>query len=524
MNILKLRKQERGIPGSGLGLLLDARSIAFYIDGEKTFFKQLSHASGTKFGSIECLLFFLQVLQKYESIRELELEDLELGFIATYARLELDIPYIVSGVETLPASLWHLVFNSKGVINSAKLLKKLYLPEGYPQAKECKQTKITTDEKELRVRALIVAYYSEPFDAVGSKRPEFMNNYFNSKEGVTSSIVSAVNSAKPNHQMVPDPGVVSMNPIEDMDVLSLYKERVSIIGASWVKPLTKALDQQLTVKENKPNVIIFTGNPFYYFGVANYIKNKYGILTVLDYRDPFANNPLMLRSLKVKTVQKKLESYYNSNADIICVVNSKCLELIEGPVSNKRTLIIENGFDESLYKERSKISTEGALTFVYAGSFGAFRSGEVFLEALSGFEHKMNYVGGDEKFGIEYDFVQRLGHRPISETSKIISEADVGVVFATGETFESTTKIYDYIGAGLPILIVTNGEPRTGAIHELTKNLNEIYWVLNSKSEIKNFLESYIPANPNRAEVDRYSRGFQTNLLLNCIEGCLSGN
>lgn len=518
MNILRLC-DDLGVPDAhSFSLVYADNNLGFY-RGEELIDEAVVHSvKSTKLWSIECIQFLTKKLELFPEIKLLSLGHISLGFMINYAHRELSYPYVIDGISSIPTSEWYLAFNCSGFKNTGDLLKSLVLPESYSCSSEKKEL-VKVGDDELNI--LIVAYYCDPFGGVGAKRPTFLNQFFNSVDGVSSKLVGAISSDSPDIDMVPDYGFDAYNQIDDVDIQTLSDEGISIIGSSWIEPLRIYLDGVFLNRSVAPDAIIFSGNPFYYFKLSRYVKNRYGVMLILDYRDPFANNPLMLRSSKVKDLQKRLESSFNRMADLVCVVNQPCLDLLESRDETNKPIVVENGYDERLYQEKNKNPDKDGLTFVYAGSFSKFRNGENFELALKSTSWNMNYLGSDGAFGVESSQITRFGHVQIATAAKVISSSDVGVVFATGEEFESTTKVYDYIGADLPILIVTNGAPRTGALNDLVGNLDEVYWVENDVHEIEKFLSGFSPVKPCRDGIERYSRGYQASLLLDEIKGAL---
>lgn len=65
---------------------------------------------------------------------------------------------------------------------------------------------------------------------------------------------------------------------------------------------------------------------------------------------------------------------------------------------------------------------------------------------------------------------------------------DVCTIFTSGHLFESTTKIFDYIALNKIILVITDGEIKTGQIHNITKDYPYVYWAKNDLNEIEEIL------------------------------------
>ena len=73
-------------------------------------------------------------------------------------------------------------------------------------------------------------------------------------------------------------------------------------GLSWISQLKAYLIKtQLPIKFD---VVLITGGPFMHFSIAKFIKKRFkNTQVILDYRDPFAHNPVFSNNpLKIKLV------------------------------------------------------------------------------------------------------------------------------------------------------------------------------------------------------------------------------
>ena len=97
---------------------------------------------------------------------------------------------------------------------------------------------------------------------------------------------------------------------------------------------------------------------------------------------------------------------------------------------------------------------------------------------------------------------------------------EIAIIFTSGYTFESTTKIFDYIALDRIILIVTDGEIKTGAIHDISKKYPQIYWTKNNTIDIEITLQN-IKNNIRSIQYENkylYSRGYGLSKLVNIMK------
>jgi hypothetical protein len=177
------------------------------------------------------------------------------------------------------------------------------------------------------------------------------------------------------------------------------------------------------------------------------------------------------------------------------------LALIQG-ADKKRTVIIDNGFDEVLiYDALSSnlkiLEDSEKIRFVYAGQL-TYRDPTCLLEIIRDSEklkHSVEfiYVGDkskwfepfhDEKWLIE------LGPRTYFETMLVLKSCDYGLIFTEGYQFESTTKIFDYMGMGLQIIIISDNDIEQSAMADYARLYKNAQIIKNNKGEIAEYLFS----------------------------------
>ena len=342
------------------------------------------------------------------------------------------------------------------------------------------------------MKILFIAYHFEPYPGVGSQRISYWAKHLNE---VAPDIKVDVITATKGCIQIPN-GKVIYNEKKGTGLWTKFFKTDP--GASWGYDIKKWL-----LKNGKSyDIVLFTGGPFLHFRVAKWIKKHTAVKIIFDFRDPMSLNPRN-KSNKISLILKNrvmriIERNFNKNADVIISVNKWCLSLLLG-IKNKKKIIIDNGFDEIISNEvRSSknniIEINDKIRFVYAGKFYPSGSQITFLEIL---KNNTNLNGKIEFFhiGEPYPFLYpykgekwfiEFGQKSYYETLSIIKQCDYGLIFPSGHPFESTTKIFDYIGMGLNVLMVANIVPIDGALVEYSKNYQQIEWVKNC--QLKSFL------------------------------------
>lgn len=263
-------------------------------------------------------------------------------------------------------------------------------------------------------------------------------------------------------------------------------------GSRWYY----ALKNFFRLNTKKYDTVILTGNPFMHFFIAKYLKKVMGCRIILDFRDPFARNERSAGNGLVLAIKRKLltlfEYYFCEFADKIITMNPYCSELL---CSRRQKIveIIDNGYDEinlANAEEQCYFNNSSVLSLIYLGSFARDRSISNLLAANEQIPSKFNilHIGNIDKSLINDSRIKCTGLVPYTKAIGYAKAADVGLIIASGKKFESTTKIFDYIGMNLPILIVTNGQPRIGNVQEVVKDYPLVWWVENNPQDIERAL------------------------------------
>ena len=299
----------------------------------------------------------------------------------------------------------------------------------------------------------------------------------------------------------------------------------SDLGATWFYDLRKYFSKN----KKKYDVVVITGNPFLHFFIAKILKKTMGCKIVLDFRDPFAKNERNASTaLSVKLKRKILvlfEYLFCESADKIIVMNEGCKKLL---CSRQQDIIeiIDNGYDEkSLHNATKKTigCNNSKKTIVYLGSFAVDRNIDNLLTSNKalGFAFDILHIGKPLESLNEETGVNCTGLVSYSDAIGYAKGADIGLILASGKYFESTTKVFDYIGLKMPILIITNGKIKTGNLFELLKDYPLVYWAENNIPSIKGALteidRSSIENGTDKFVTEQHSRSEGLLKLVNVI-------
>ena len=366
------------------------------------------------------------------------------------------------------------------------------------------------------LRVLVVAYFSGPCRTVGVQRVNYWLEALGSAaDGVVEvDIVTSIawSSSAGRVHVVPDRNHACLferdGSVEEWAQMFAKSEQQDARSFNTMSTYWRvAIEQYFDARDEHYDVVLISGNPFAVFDFANYAKRRWYAKVVLDYRDPFANNPRMKYSEEAREKARYVERGYNYQADLITVVNDDCVGLVEGG-EDTLVLVVPNGFDErAVPPPKAPFSdTDGKIHLVHAGTLFADRSPVALLGALDPEKHQLHHVGS--MAGVPEGDNEALvlhGTLPYEQTLSVIGSGQCGVVFVTETGFETPTKVYDYLAYGLDILIVTSGPIGGGALASALKGYPNVYWAANEPESLAAFVANY---NPSQSRQDEKAYAF----------------
>ena len=387
------------------------------------------------------------------------------------------------------------------------------------------------DRKNAPLKILIVAYFAGECSTVGVSRVNYWAEELDRvSEGRTETYIATAFPAFPNGSST------RVHRIPDIHGLALWEAEGS--QPDWAVTFIQtergrkniasgyywriALEKYFEALQENFDVVIVSGNPFAYFDFAAFAKRRWNAKVILDYRDPFANNPAFRYSSQARAEARRLERGYNYQADLILAVNPACRNLVE---LNDEVPIVEipNGFDERIVAKVAREHPSGdQIHFIHVGSFTSYRSApQPFLRSMDPVRHRVHHVG--RQVGLtEEDLGQESlvlhGILSYRETMAYVAGAHCGLIFLSPHEFETTTKVFDYLAFRIDILVVAERTERSGSLWELTSHLPNVHWVKNQEQDIRAFLENYRPGEDRPDCTQAFSRRASTERLLGHIE------
>lgn len=358
------------------------------------------------------------------------------------------------------------------------------------------------------MKILFIAYFHDPFPGVGAKRVSYWSQNI-AKHGLESHVITATEQSSHSR---------SITFVKDSNQPGMLGKFIKDPGLSWKKDLIAYFE---SLEHFDSDIVLITGGPFMHFGVGKYLKRKFGVKLILDFRDPFAINPgFKKQSLKAR-IKRHFEKRFIKSADKVITVNEYCQQLLAARPNQIK--IIENGFNElDLPHKLPTGSVDAKFHIAHAGTFiSGNRNPEVFLDTLAeNFSDSVMFhqFGKDSEYFESYrtkSFFNYEGMVSYPQLINSLRKMDACMLITEGKAFESTTKVFDYIGLNQKILLVTCGEIHSGNLEKITKNYPNVYWVKNNKNEISRAIEEMKKSDVKLFNPESFSR---QNSLVNLVD------
>lgn len=317
----------------------------------------------------------------------------------------------------------------------------------------------------------------------------------------------------------------------------------------WVNRCLKEIEQIIDLKDI--DIIYTTGNPFSTFFLGYYIKTKYGIKWVMDYRDPWVSNDFYVekyyKSAEVE-LQRQLENKLVNSSDYIIGAADFGRDLTEKyGVSAEKFVEVTNGYDEDDFRNiKIKKDKKAKFTLCYNGNLYGERNPVHLLRIINflieegkinnskirwiwngSIEKRWKYLLDKED---KYGLIQYNGY--LSHQDSIVSAitSDLLIQFGVegaGTNFVYCGKLFEYLRMKKPILsFSTKGGVLDKVLQETHSGKNFDY--RDEPGITEYLLETYDAwergteaIHPNEEEIRKYDRENLTSKLANVFNEVL---
>ncbi len=264
----------------------------------------------------------------------------------------------------------------------------------------------------------------------------------------------------------------------------------------WLQPAVK---KAVSLHQEAPfDIVLATIPPYTGALVAHKVARKTGLPYVIDFRDDWLDNPRHVYPTPLhRSIHRFLERRVVKDASALIFIN----EQISATVSDRFAAldregqalpglhVIPQGFDRQDFAIIDSDAREAAepakkLRFLYSGVFYDAQTPDYFLNALRHFIDARPDAGEAleavfvgllpersrrliEELALE-EWVHYAGYRPHEECVRYLLGADVlwmTVGRGAGQHLISTSKLFEYFGAGKPILGLVPEGAAQDALH-----------------------------------------------------------
>jgi hypothetical protein len=352
-------------------------------------------------------------------------------------------------------------------------------------------------------KVLIISYYFPPYNGVPGWRPYSWSKHFH-KSNIYPTVItrhwdgnentwadSIKESDAPMITNKTDQGTVLFLPyhhswLKKISDTPFFK----IPGLSKIYYLCLMLFGRLSVeidafysfkkfllsylKDHTFDMVIVSAPPQNLVRLGYYIKKKYNIPFVVDYRDIWDNDELKDNykpsfNRKIRTVITKIYMRkWLKEAEFVITVSSSLAKKIRS-ITKKEVREITNGFEEELFISKNAAPSKTVFTISIIGTIYPQQDISIIIDGLNKFiiaagatKVKMNFIGIEAIDKISQEIKSKLVKECLYTTQRLSREAAIEytltshvLLYAGWKNYQGiySGKIFDYLGAKRNILI-----------------------------------------------------------------------
>ncbi len=371
----------------------------------------------------------------------------------------------------------------------------------------------------MKDKLLILTFTFHPYSTISSFRmlrfARYLPEYGIEPYVITAKHSKTVSDSFPNTRYIKT--LFSYRYESPLNPIRFQKKRVSFIKISnylirLVKDIITSPDKHLfwsimiipdavrTIKKEKINTLLVTGDPFSLFIAGMLIKTLSGVKLILDYRDPWLSNRMnRIQTFLRRFMNARLQSICLKAADLVMSVYGFVLE--ELPVDKSRTFWLPNGYDPEFFKNIKPVTDKEneVFTFIYAGKIDVntgyynpvtlLKGYQLFREENPSYKTKIVMFGQvsreTQETLAEKNLLQNVELAGLVTPREVIehaarSDALLQYIAPMKSSEQIASKLYEYLMLEKPIISVNK---ETGAIAELLSETRAGYACENDEIE-----------------------------------------
>jgi hypothetical protein len=461
--------------------------------------------------------------------------------------------------QLVPDSNYQSLYTRRGsAVQLSKILDQFYLP----------------DWSKDFIKVIIFAHDFPPYTSIGALRPYSWYNYLyefgiypivitrqwdSSKQSPVDVVKGSENKfeTRSNFQT----GTIIRVPYEpnlrDKIIIKYGLDRLNFIRRmlTFYYSVTKFISSQSdntyvfqyqgqqVLEDDKCDVIIATGEPFFLFKYAYALSIKYKIPWIADYRDGWTTNSVNIPKTIIEILVNKFfetrEKQYLDSVTIITNASPTYAEDFKAKYPHKDVKVVFNGYDSNLYDKFSDVKqNKDVFTITYAGILYPYHQLELFLEGYKMFIKRKNIEKAELLFlGIEfypdqkqrlisYDsylepFIKTTPRIPHEMVLSKLKESNL-LLLLTDENAKSLhAKVFEYLLSERKIILVKNDK---GVLEQILKESKggEVFSEVNEICDaICKYYDEWIETGEVKHSpilLEKYNRRYQAEVLANLIK------
>lgn len=263
------------------------------------------------------------------------------------------------------------------------------------------------------------------------------------------------------------------------------------------------------VEIEKPAVVIFSALPVSLVRLAAFVKSRFNISVVIDFKD-FWNNNLLNDNYKFSGrakfyffIQELYIKKWLRDIDLVVSVSQPILDKIKKHTP-ATAFLLHNGYERELFKEIAVEEDEKVFTIVLTGMLYSMQDWRLLVNGFNRFLESSNYPENVCLYFIGLDYVPELADNirklipaknlvitnrlPRKEALKYMKKASI-LLYAGWKGWRGiySGKIFEYLGARRNILLAPGDNNVLDALLHETKAGR----VVNSEEEMASVLEGW---------------------------------
>ncbi len=297
------------------------------------------------------------------------------------------------------------------------------------------------------------------------------------------------------------------------------------------------------IRMNKIDVIYSSYAPSAPHFIAAKLQRESDIPWIAEFRDTWTMSPYRTTTCVSRFFEQKLEKRVMKNSSCLVAVSEQDAQQLQ-ELHSKKVTVITNGFDEEDYQKEVPLTSKFTITYT-GGIYPGKRDPATLFEAVKELrengkilpdDFEIRFFGGAslktllpliERCRLE-DMVRVYDSVPFKESIKKQKESTILLLLEWDNPAASGTltgKLYEYLGAGRPILAIAY---KSGAIDRLLQETSTgilVNKVETMKSVLCSWLEEWHQLgkvisywNPDLEAINRYTRREQTGKLAQLLE------